>query len=133
MEKVKRKKIVPFKEKQEVIINLEKGFETEESILAKYQILPQTLRQWRFQVLQPVPGHRSRLRITEAEKRKAVREVRSGRITVAEAVIKYGCRYPSTIRGWIKQFSDDISDIAPLIMAESEKDPTRPGRAEKAL
>ena len=120
METKRTKKIVSFSLKKEAIEDLEKGFETEESILQRFDITPETLRHWELQVLRPTSGHRSRIRICDAVKRKAVREVADGVITIAEATIKYGCQHRNSIKGWIKKFSENIDDIGSITMANSE-------------
>jgi transposase-like protein len=118
----RRKKQSSFEIKKEAVEELEKGIYSEQYLCSKYKIIPKTLRNWQEQVNRGVKNFRKRTKITDAVKRKAVREIQSGAITIAEARAKYGVRDKGSIREWIKAFSSDICDIIPLPMPQSEKD-----------
>lgn len=118
----RRKKQFSFEIKKEAVEQLEKGIYSEDYICSLYNIIPKTLRNWQEQVNRGVKNFKRRTKVTDAVKRKAVREIQSGAITVIEAKVKYGVRHKSSIREWIKAFSSDISDIITPPMPQSEKD-----------
>lgn len=117
----KGRKIISFNIKKEAIEELEREWETEESLCEKHGIILKTLSNWKKQVKRGAAGHKAKLIITDTERRKAVRELESGTITVAEAMIKYGARHKASIQNWIKKFSSDISSISTLIMSENQE------------
>jgi transposase len=122
MEKKERRKIKPFNVKQEAVEQFLSGKETEESLCAKHGIISKTLRFWQQQVKRSAPGYYLKPKLSDAERKKAVREILGGMITIPEAVVKYGVNHRSVIRSWIKKFSADLPSLTPLAMPISPEE-----------
>ena len=135
MEKVtpQRKKQQSFEVKKEAVELYENGNHSEEFICEKYGIILKTFQNWREQVSRGNIDFRKRAKFTDSVRRKAVREILSGVITVEEAKIKYGVKHKSSIQEWIKAFSSEISNIRPLPMSNKENAPQTSSDEQKRI
>lgn len=118
-----RKSISPFKIKKEAVAALKNNQKTPEELCAEYGIARITLFRWTKQVEYGAAGHAIPAKIPEEVKRKAVREVVSGRLTIKDAVVKYGVRGQVTIKEWITRYSADLEiALVPKAMSPEEKE-----------
>ena len=117
------KRITPFRVKKQAINDLENGLELYE-VSQKYNVSIDSIKNWRKQVAFGVPGLEARVRHSASERAKAVREIRSGFLTIAQAMIKYQVRKKKTIQNWIKENSSDlvVTIPPPILMSEKEQE-----------
>ena len=115
------KRIVPFRVKQQAVDELKNGLEIYE-VSEKYGITIQSVRNWQKQVDFGVPGLNVRVAHKTGERSKAVREIRSGLITIEQAMVKYQIRRKKTIMAWMQENTSDLVGHSPSLMPKNEKE-----------
>jgi transposase len=115
-------KVVPFKVKKEAIDELQNEWATIESLSEKFNVIPNTIKKWRKQVNYETSGNVNKIYTPESEKRKIVRKIESGVLTLKEAVIQLGLRNKETINRWIKIYSSDIYPMSEEVIQKKDKE-----------
>jgi transposase-like protein len=92
----------------------------------KYGLNRSTLNTWLEDIDLAVETRRIGSRVPIDLKRSVVRTVRSGRLSMREAMITYGIKTPKTIERWIKELEQENADLVESNAVWMKKNKTTP-------
>lgn len=94
--------------KLKIVAEVEAGLPRPDAYL-KYGIVASTLNQWLNRYASPAFNRRAK--IEEVTKRKVVRAINEGRMTIKEAWISLNLTDGSSVRRWIKEFKRENEEL----------------------